>query len=102
MSGGAFKLKENTYKFETAALIAHSALGHDREAKILIEGSPTHLKFLVSLICFYFISSKLDIFSFFHRIFSFFVNIIKISSRVSIKRLLLLCLRIPISSWRRL
>ncbi|XP_022837131.1 apolipophorins isoform X2 [Spodoptera litura] len=46
--GSVLHPQQNAIKIETSASISHPILGADRESKLLLEGSPTHLKFLVN------------------------------------------------------
>ncbi|CAH0599019.1 unnamed protein product [Chrysodeixis includens] len=40
--------QQNAVKIETSASISHPVLGNDRESKILVEGSPTHIKLFIN------------------------------------------------------
>ncbi|KAJ8707317.1 hypothetical protein PYW08_010569 [Mythimna loreyi] len=46
--GNLQRPQQNSVKLETSASISCSVLGADREAKLLVEGSPTHLKVLMN------------------------------------------------------
>ncbi|KAH9637818.1 hypothetical protein HF086_017596 [Spodoptera exigua] len=46
--GSVLHPQQNSIKIETSASISHPILGADRESKLLLEGSPTHVKFLVN------------------------------------------------------
>ncbi|XP_047037209.1 apolipophorins isoform X1 [Helicoverpa zea] len=46
--GNLVRPQQNSVKIETSASISHPILGADRETKVLVEGSPTHLKVLIN------------------------------------------------------
>lgn len=46
--GAMVRPQQNSVKIETSASISHPVLGADRESKVLIEGSPTHMKLLIN------------------------------------------------------
>ncbi|XP_023946306.2 apolipophorins [Bicyclus anynana] len=45
--GALNRPNDNTVRIETRGVISHSCLGHDREAKFLMEVNPVHIKLLV-------------------------------------------------------